>query len=144
MAHTTLASTDRALEKIGDFVAVQDYQFAEGGRSEAFAQKAAVSSVPAEHPEALRQKGQKSDYRGEFASRRGLEQRRLVLVASATSVASEERRRQKSTTDAPEGAARRNRAHGSPRVRRSRGTDFDRQTGRSCSSFARGPVFGPR
>ena len=25
MAHTTLASTDRALEKIGDFVAVQDY-----------------------------------------------------------------------------------------------------------------------
>ena len=25
MAHTTLASTDRALEKIGDFVAAQDY-----------------------------------------------------------------------------------------------------------------------
>ena len=41
MAHTTLASTDRALEKIGDFVAVQDYPALKAvGRT--FAQKAAV------------------------------------------------------------------------------------------------------
>ena len=41
MAHTTLASTDRALEKIGDFVAVQDYpSLTAVGRT--FAQKAAV------------------------------------------------------------------------------------------------------
>ena len=41
MAHTTLASTDRALEKIGDFVAVQDYPSLKAvGRT--FAQKAAV------------------------------------------------------------------------------------------------------
>ena len=42
MAHTTtLASTDRALEKIGDFVEVQDYPSLKAvGRT--FAQKAAV------------------------------------------------------------------------------------------------------
>ncbi len=41
MAHTTLASTDRALEKIGDFVAAQDYASLKAvGRT--FAQKAAV------------------------------------------------------------------------------------------------------
>ena len=41
MAHTTLASTDRALEKIGDFVAAQDYLSLKAvGRT--FAQKAAV------------------------------------------------------------------------------------------------------
>ena len=41
MAHTTLASTDRALEKIGEFVAVQDYPSLKAvGRT--FAQKAAV------------------------------------------------------------------------------------------------------
>jgi len=45
MAHTTLASTDRALEKIGDFVAVQDYQALKAvGRT--FAQKAAVLVGP--------------------------------------------------------------------------------------------------
>jgi hypothetical protein len=41
MAHTTLASTDRALEKIGDFVPLQDYPSLKAvGRT--FAQKAAV------------------------------------------------------------------------------------------------------
>ena len=42
MAHTTtLASTDRALEKIGDFVPLQDYYSLKAvGRT--FAQKAAV------------------------------------------------------------------------------------------------------
>ena len=41
MAHTTLASTDRALEKIGDFVAVQDYPSLKAvGRT--FAQKAGI------------------------------------------------------------------------------------------------------
>ena len=41
MAHTTLASTDRALEKIGEFVALQDYPSLKAvGRT--FAQKAAV------------------------------------------------------------------------------------------------------
>ena len=41
MAHTTLASTDRALEKIGDFVEVQDYPSLKAvGRT--FAQKAGV------------------------------------------------------------------------------------------------------
>ena len=41
MAHTTLASTDRALEKIGDFVTVQDYASLKAvGRT--FAHKAGV------------------------------------------------------------------------------------------------------
>ena len=41
MAHTTLARTDRALEKIGEFVALQDYPSLKAvGRT--FAQKAAV------------------------------------------------------------------------------------------------------
>ena len=41
MAHTTLASTDRALEKIGDFVAVHDYISLKAvGRT--FAQKAGI------------------------------------------------------------------------------------------------------
>ena len=41
MAHTTLASTDRALEKIGEFVALQDYPSLKAvGRT--FAQKVAV------------------------------------------------------------------------------------------------------
>ena len=41
MAHTTLASTDRALEKIGEFVALQDYPSLKAvGRT--FVQKAGV------------------------------------------------------------------------------------------------------
>ena len=83
MAHTTLASTDRALEKIGDFVEVQDYPSLKAvGRT--FAQKAAVlvglrRSIP-------RRYAKKAKRRLPAVNSHAMEQRRGLIRDDAATV----------------------------------------------------------